>query len=666
MRFGAVLVVLAVCILSGCRDSTGPDSARVEVKVLSVTDPYIAQPTPSEITVSCDVVLDALNRGGGRATWIDSWLLVYVGPDRTVAIDTVEISAAIMEQAWGGATLEAGDRHLSGWTFTADIPFAATFVFRYRAQIGSANELRASFTCGPDVPLRSPPPTFTSVIVEPSTGEIQSGDSVRVTYTAQSSAGLWETSVRLSGACEAKQIFAELFVLSTTRTVKMFVPAGCTLGLPLEVTVQATDIALRGDARVATLTYVDRTPPVIGVGLNYGLLNTLQPFFFAGDTLTGGVTALDNNRMAGAFWEVLPAGRRDSVLLAEQSFLLPLTIPIPEAWAGKIQIRAYSRDAAGLVSDTILRPPDSLRIYPNSARPVRYTQPILDIRAVVPDLRRNRAWVLMQEHNVSVHRIYGVSLTSMALTDTVVVRGGWDLDLTISGDSLIAGAGYGLNVIDLRASPPAVTYVPLTSVDSTRFQVPERVRVAGNGKVFLILVGHTLDDNKLVEVDLTAGTDHVRTDAGNGGVIDGVWLEPSLDRSVLFLKGALGIQKYDGGTDTFSPPQPFNLSQGGLAVDATGSRFTVGWDLYDGAMQFLRVLETPSQYPTIPALLSADGSTYYQALWPHGILSGNTETGNLLDRQRTPQSLYMRMAPDGSKIIFVDAQFGRLGVMDLQ
>ena len=665
MRLGAVPILLAVGILGGCSDSTGPGPTRVDFTILSQSGPDVVQPTPSEITLTCSVLLKAINHGNGPATWLESWLLLYAGPNRSVPIDTVKIPAATMEQAWG-ATLEPGDSAIAGWEFTANVPFAATFVFRYRPPIGLPKASRPSFTCGPDVPPGSVPPTFKTLSVDPSTGEIQSGDSMRVTYTAESSVGLWQTSVLLSGACEAGQNFPELFALTVTRTVNVFVPSGCTLGQPLEVTVGATDIALRGVGVRFSLTYVDRTPPTVGAWFGYGLSNTLQGFFFAGDTLTGSVGAADNNRLAGAFWEVWPAGKRDSIRLAEQSLAQSFAIPIPDSWVGKIQMRMYSRDAAGLVSDTIVSPPDSLRIYPTVARPVRYTQPILDIRAVVPDLRRNKAWVLMQEHNVAVHRVYGISLTSMALVDTIAVHGGWDLDLTAGGDSLIATAGYGLDVIDLRASRPTVSHRSLTSVDSARRQYAQNVRVAENGKVFVILVGQTLNDNKLVEVDLAAGTDHVRTDAGNGGVIDGVWFEPSLDRSVLFLKGSQGIQKYASATGAFTAPQPLNSpSGGGVAVDATGSRVTVGWDLYDGAMRFLRRLDTPSPYSSMPALLSPDGSTYYHAFWPHGILSGNTQTGNLIDRQRTPQSLYMKMAADGSKIVFVDAQFGRVGVMEL-
>jgi hypothetical protein len=667
MRLAAVSVFSAVGILSGCADSTGLGPAKVEVTIMSQNGPDVVQPSPSEITVTCSVGLNAMNEGGVPATWLDSWVLVFAGPDRSRAVDTLQIDAATMEQAWGSRTVEPANRAISGWTFTASVPFAITFVFRYRGRTDFAKESRPSFHCGPEVPLGTLPPTFTALSAEPSAGEIQSGDSVRVTYTAESTVGLWETSVRFSGACELAQTFPEVFALTVTRSLKLFVPSGCTPGQMLEITVEATDVALRGIGMRLSLPYVDRTPPTVGGLINYGLSNRLQPFVFAGDTLTGGVGAADNNRLAGAFWEVWPAGKRDSVKMAEQSLSQPFAIPIPDTWIGKIQMRLYSRDAAGLVSDTLVSPPESIRVYPTVTRPLRYTLPILDIRAVAPDLRRNRAWVLMQEHNVPVHRLFGVSLTSMALVDTIAVHGGWDLDLTPGGDSLIATAGYGLDVIDLTTVPPTVSHLTLASVDSSRGQYAQNVRVAANGKVFVILVGQTLNDNQLVEVDLAAGTDHVRTDAGNGGLIGGVWLEPSLDRSVLFLKGSEGIQKYVSATDAFSAPQALHSqSVGGLAVDATGAHVSVGWDFYDGAMQFLRLLDTPSPYPSIPMLLSPDGSTYYHALWPHGILSGDTQTGYLIDRQRTPQSLYMKMASDGSKIIFVDAQFGRLGVMDLQ
>ncbi len=660
MRLGAVAVFIAIGILSGCGDSTGPGRANVQVTVLSQSGPDIAQPTPSEISITCSVGLNAINTGGPPATWADSWMLFFAGPNRSVPVDTFKISAATMEQAWGAATIEGGHNQYSGWTLTANVPFAVTFVFRYRSGLGLPREVRTSFQCGPDVPSGGAPPSFKSVGIQPATGEIQSGDSVLVTYTAESTVGLWETIVVMSGACDAASSFPEQFTTTVTRTVKLFVPAGCTLGRPLDIAVQAFDIALRGVQTGTSLTYVDRTPPTVGAWFGIGGSPTLAGFFFTGDTLVGAVGAADNNQLSAAFWEVWPVGKRDSVHRAEQSLAEPFTIPIPDTWVGKIQMRFYSRDAAGLVSDTILSPPDSLRIYPTVGRLVRYTQPILDIYALAPDMRRHKAWVLKPQ------RVYGVSLASMALTDTIAVRGGWDLDLTPGGDSLIVGSSYGLDVIDLRASPHTVTHVTLTSVDSTRGQYPQLIRVAANGKVFVITLGQTVNDNVLVEVDLKAGTDRVRTDAGNGGVVNGVGLEPSLDRSLLFLKSSLGIQKYVSATDAFSAPVPVSLPGGGVAVDATGSRVTIGWDLYDGALQFLRHLDTPAQYPTMAAALSPDGTTYYHATWPWGILSGNAQTGQLIDRQRTPQSLYMKMAPDGSKIIFVDAQFGRVGVIDLQ
>lgn len=669
MRLGAVPVLVAIGILCGCGDATAPAaSTRVGIAVMSVSGPEIFQPSPSETRIQCTATLHAAATGSGSATWVDGQVFFFAGPNRSDAIDTLPLNTSDLEQAWGAAEIRAGENLYTAWQFQANVPFGVTFRFRYRSR-GLPESVDASFNCGPDVPAGSSPPALKQAVLHPSSGEIESGDTLTVTYTATSQVGLWETAVVVGGACETEVHFTEAFAPSVTRTVKLAVPTGCRLNAALDVDVQAFDIALRGvGARVSSgLTFVDRTPPEVGVWFGHNVVPDLGGFFFAGDTLRGRVGAADNNQLSGAFWEVWPAGWRDSLRLSEQSLAADFVIPIPDAWVGRIQMRFYSRDAAGLTSDTLYRPPDSLRIYPTVVRPMRFTPPILDIRAVTLDMRRNKAWVLMQEHNVFVYRVYGVDLGTMEMTDTIpVTKHGWDLDMTPSGDSLIVLSGYGFAVIDLRTSPRTETLFRLGSVDSTIGQYPQAVRVAANGKIFVILVGQTVQANKLLEVDLSAGTDRVRTDAGAGGVIGGVGLEHSLDRSVLFLNGSQGIQRYVSATDAFSAPRPHSSAGGGLAVDATGSRVTIGWDLYDGALQFQRRMDTPSPYASIPAALSPDGKTFYHAVWPQGILSSTADDGRLVDRQRTPQTFYLKMFRDGTKLVFADAQFGRLGVMDLR
>ena len=665
MRLGAVAVLMAVGILSGCSDSTGAGPGKIDLTVTSVSGPDIVPSGPSLLTITCGVGLSATNTGGASITWLESRVLFYAGPDRSAPVDTLQITAATLEQAWGAATLDAGQNEWSGWSFSANVPFTMTLVLRYRTLAGFPKEARASFDCGPEIPPASAPPVFKALSIQPAAGEIESGDSILVTYTAESAAGLWQTLVILSGACTDTSIIAEQFATTVTRTVTRHVPPGCTLGSPLDVAVQVFDIGLRGVQSGVSLSYVDRTPPTIAAWFaGQATSNILAGFFFAGDTLAGTIGAADNNQLSGALWEIRPAGTRDSVRRAEQSLAQPFAIQIPDAWVGKIQMRLYSRDVAGLVSDTVVVPPDSLRIYPTVGRLIRYTQRFPMIYAVAPDVRHGRAWIMTFDPATGP-RVYGVSLATMALSDTIVVRGGWDLDLSAGGDSLIAGAGYGLDVIDLSSSAHRVTHIAVASIDSTRGQYPQLVRTAANGKVFLILLGQTADDNKLVEVDLAAGTDRVRTDAGSGGVVGGAWLEPSLDRSVLFLKGSQQIQKYVSATDAFTAPISHNSSGGSLAVDATGSRVTLGWDLYDGALQYLRTLDTPAPYPTMASALSPDGGTYYESVWPRGILSGDAQTGHLIDRQRAPQTFYMKMAVDGSRLFFIDEPGQRVGVMDL-
>lgn len=552
VRLGAVSILLAVVILSGCGDATGPDTTTVAVEILSVSGPDISQSGPSETNISCGVAFSAHATGAGSATWVDALVLVFAGPDRSTAVDTIQIAAPDLQAAWGAADIEAGQDQTSAWTLTANVPFGLKFIFRYRNQVRAVRTTSASFTCGPDIPPGSAPPTLKNVSVQPGSGEVESGDTLLVSYTAESAVGLWETQVVVSGACDAQFSFPERFATSATRTVPIYVPAGCQLGSLIAVKVRAMDIGLRSVEAALNpgLTFVDRTPPEVGVWFGNGGSPELDNFYFAGDTILASIGAGDNNAMSAAFWQASPAGWRDSIRSSEQSLAYQTIIPIRDDWVGPFQLKVYARDAAGLFSDTLVKSPKGGRIYPTVLRPTRFTPPIIYIHAMALDARRNKAWVLVQDPNPSVPRVYGVDLRTMAMTDTIrLTSGGWDLDMTAGGDSLIVLESYGFAVIDLGTRTE--TRFPIRSVDSTIGQYPQAVRVAGNGKIFVVAAGQTAQANTLIEIDLPAGTDHVRTEAGANGVVDGVWIEPSLDRSVLFVKGYQRIQQYVSATDAF-------------------------------------------------------------------------------------------------------------------
>src|ERR1700752_456540 len=293
MRLGAVALLMAVAILSGCGDATGPGTAKVEVAVLSVSGPDISQPSPSETTISCGVTFSAHATGSGSATWEEALGLVFAGPDRSTAVDTIHIAAANVQAARGATEIAGGQDQASAWALTSTIPFGLRFIFRYRNQARAVRTTNASFTCGPDVPPGSAPPTLKNLSIQPGSGEVESGDTLLVSYTAESPVGLWETRVIVSGACEAEVNFSERFATSATRTVPIHVPGGCRLGSPIAVNVRAFDIALRGveAALYPSLTFVDRTRPEVGVWFGVGGSTELDNFYFTGDTILASIGA---------------------------------------------------------------------------------------------------------------------------------------------------------------------------------------------------------------------------------------------------------------------------------------------------------------------------------------------------------------------------------------
>ena len=67
------------------------------------------------------------------------------------------------------------------------------------------------------------------------------GDSLTVDYTASSPVGIVTSAVELSGPCAGPVRFPELLKTRFTRSAKLAVPANCPIGVPITITVVATD-----------------------------------------------------------------------------------------------------------------------------------------------------------------------------------------------------------------------------------------------------------------------------------------------------------------------------------------------------------------------------------------------------------------------------------------
>ena len=662
-----VSVILLVAVVA-CGDSTGPELPfSISVSIKSSTGPtFVDSDTLAQI--ECDVTLQAVARGPGTATWGGGTFYAYFGPDRATPLDSGTLSAETIRQSWGASTIDSTQAREAQWRLSASIPFDLALAFTYsrNGQVTRTSPLK--FTCGPPIPAGTGPPKFTTLTATPPTGDIESGDTLTVTYAVSSPIGIWEATVDVRGACTISRVFPEHLATTATRTVSIVIPPQCLLGSALNVTARAYDAAGQGvETSLATLTLVDRTPPRASVWVDWLYPSSLGSYVLGGDSLLVTVSGSDNHALSAEFWQRQPAGAIDSLLTNLPAFGRQRTIPVPDSTPGKVLMRAWSRDATGLVSDTAISPLDSVRVVPSRSHAIRASAVIPEVGAMAVAERRGMVYAVVS----NPPEILGISLQSMAVTATIplpVAAG--DIDVTPGDDSLVVTLPdrRAVGIIDLAAASPTVTMISLPSLAAGNW--PGRVRTLANGHVF-VTVGGDPATQTLLELNLQTGVDRVRTDAGANGVVGPAVLERSYDHRIVAVdvRNAVPVrlQRYDLGTDAFGSSlmhdawfQP--------AIDGTGAHIALGTTVYDAALRVGRAGESPALGRGLfPVALSFDGTTLYHSMAPFGLLRDSVASGQLVER--TPLPFYvpylLRVSSDGKMIIAYDSQNSRIAVIDL-
>lgn len=671
MGVGLALLAPAAC----SHDSTGPGATPsdvdVTVSLVTLSAPTFLVPPDSQPYIQCTADLQATATGAGTAQWQGATFFVYAGKNRLAPVDSVVLLEAQIQQSWGGAPISGGHTQHARWRVTVAIPWALTIVYRYAVTGGgSVKTATVSFTCGPIPPVNASAPTVTNLVVQGPPGGPQPGDTLAVSYAAAAQAGLWETLVKLSGPCALQRILAETLQVNVTHSVRIPLPSSCQLGVPITLTVLARDVALQqtSQALATQLSITDRTPPFV-----YPLLESWwhdgsgTPVFardyFVGDTIYVQLNASDNYALKTVFWEVWPAGLRDSLVTSGQLVTTFISLPIPSQWVGSIQLRFYARDAAGLTSDTVKSLPDSMRVGATIQRPfLTATLPaqLLDMQI---DAKRGVLYVVPAWGN----NLFALSTTTLAVSSIPLPYRPWGIDLSPGGDSLIMTLPGvpALGIMDLRQASSPLSLVPVTGLDTTIGQRPMQVKVAANGKAFLPLEGNTASAYTMIEVDLGSGAQRVRTDAGTNGWVGGIALARSFDHSTLVTNGnGPYFERYDAASDAFGTPRTAR-STWGPTVDGTGQHVVVGLDLYDASFQFVRTIRSPIANAVPTRALSPDGVYLFEGL--RGIVRARVSDGGLQDRSPAPFTPdLIRLSPDGTMLAMIELVSGRVAVMDLR
>lgn len=249
---------LAACAADGPTDpAESPASIRIDLSVTQLDPPSITESQSGLAIITCRPELSAFAKGSGRATWLDATFKWYVGRDRSVAVDSAIVAAPGVQKSWGRMTIGADESQTSLWDVSASVPYAMTIDYRYQPDAESEVKTAiVTFTCGPEASADAPPPEVTSIEIRAPAGEVAPADTLVITYSATSEVGLWQTFLVLSGPCVVDLRFMERLASSVTRTALLPIPADCTVGEPVALTVIAVDALLDEHSRAVTTDIV--------------------------------------------------------------------------------------------------------------------------------------------------------------------------------------------------------------------------------------------------------------------------------------------------------------------------------------------------------------------------------------------------------------------------
>jgi len=660
--------LLGLVFAAACGDATGPQ-ASVTVTVKAQGGPSYPKDSAGTQLIQCDVLLKARNGGTQRAGWMDATFAFYAPNDSQTPFFTDTAPAATVRTSWGADSIPPGVDQTAGWVVYATIPFTVKMRFAY----GSAHEpdgaTQVSVSCKPPTPS-GPPPTITNLQAQPDTAA-EPSDTLHVSYGVTTTVGLWETLVEVSGPCDIGVLVPERLQTTVTHDVGVPLPAACGLGVPVRVTVTAFDIGLQETSRSLTLpALVDHRPPRLSVmaSMLYSTwpssLESFAGYVFTGDDLTVLVNATDNHALHGVYWEVLPAGVRDSMLANDSALSQPFTIRARAGWSGAIQLRLYAKDALGHVSDTVSSVPGNIQVGPTVGPSPTLTSVPGDITDVAFDAKRGVIY-LLQSNSEQITVFSPTSLTvlrSITLPDYAP-----DFDLSPSGDSIVTVLknSQAIGIVDLTQASPALRLVPLALDTSYKLL---NIRVASNGRALIATQNVSLDSGgvkRLYTYDLASGTLHVRLDAPALGYEASGQLERSGDGRVFVVNGEAGaFVRYDAAADVFGNALTARIPDRRPSLDSTGADVAVAGDVYDAALQHLFTVGV-ARSGAGAAAVSPDGQTHYMALAPTyvqgiytspGIVRSHMSDGSMIDRiPLIMLTTLLRVSPDGSTIAAVES-----------
>jgi hypothetical protein len=582
---GAVLLSLAACSGDGTGVQKEPD---LSLEVTAHPGETYIIPTENGPAVGCNFTyaLNPVGDAGASAAWTGGTLRFFVGADRTTPFDSLALTPEEMNEALG-AGVRAGTPQSGQIGFLASVPYGLEAEFRYAVQgSGRAGSAKAYAPCTVAVQDGGVPPAVSNLQVSVHPGlPLEAGDVVRVTWTATSTTGLWESGVVLTGGFEAQYREGAPHQKSKTFTAEFTVPRNAVLGEPVRVHAYARDLLVRSApaASVTGAAVADVTAPVLAAATTTGMYGDhLRGEYEAGRMIEVQVYAQDRGRLAYLVYEAGPVGAtvRDSVALDTVSSQA-VGLPTRAGWSGEGELRLYVRDNAGNRSRTVQSARGDIRFF--GARQVQtreITLPFQPVAFAVDGSRGQVAVAARQQQRLYVYGLQGLAQTAAVELSFLPTR----VEFAPDGRVAVLLRGAVLAFVDV-AGQRVDRYVGLSAapVDSIY-----GFGITAAGRALVLARRSGGGAAVVLEYDPATNTQRVRTDAPAVPFPE-AGVATSLDRSRLLL-GAGCVYRAD--TDGFGPCAPLWPSNqyqgGGFTGSGTGAYWADHGRLFDASLRELR------------------------------------------------------------------------------
>jgi hypothetical protein len=652
--------LIATLFAFACGDPTGPPEPLVVTLTGSTTFGPVLTAEGEEPSIRCGFRMIASATGPGKADWQGVVFRFYAGADRSAPLDTSALTEEEIRGAWSRDSISRALTDTTEWYFNGPIPFEVEFAFAYQQRgATSPSFATARGVCGPTPMAGAAPPTTSLVQVRTSDDQLDVGDSIFVTFAANSASGLWRSGVSVSGPFEQTRWQADTLRNDALHTIVFVVPQVARLDLPVSLLLLADDIALERSTSLHTsgIRVVDRTPPRAGGYTTQARLATGSAFSFM-------VSADDNNAVRTLVWELDgEISASDSITLIQPLAAVSREIVLtarPE-WAGKrARLRVRSYDDAGLRSAEWFSADGIFNFIQSFVAPSASfafeTQGLPDFHAFDPVHGR------FYGSYSGGGRIVGVALTAMVPLPPISLPGAGAIGVSPSGDSLFVGTRTSRTIRILSPSSGAsFGTIALSSLESllpagtSPSAAPDWIAPLLGGRVLV----HVSSVPGVVEIDLAAGTQRYRPEfepvaVGLSGFV-------ATDRQRVLLISPNCHRWYLAISDSLTPCRP------GTGVDP---RFVSLPLSGDGAGLGERVVDetlTPLGPPDVQGMSipDADRIHHWNAdMWDGRIYKVRSSDGTILkSTSLAGQAWFLRFLADGRSLIVLG--WGTLTKYDL-